>query len=77
MEESHGTYQEPTFLRIITDVLVGILYAPVISLPLLFLILVLAAFRRGLKKDREQFEAKVLALLEEIGQALLTSREKT
>lgn len=70
-------YQMSTVSWIITNILSGILIALVITLPLLIVFAAMAAFRRGLKKDREQFEAKLLALLEEIQQALLTSTGKT
>lgn len=70
-------YQMSTVSWIITNILSGILIALVITLPLLIVFAAMAAFRRGLKKDREQFEARLLALLEEIQQALLTSTGKT
>ncbi len=62
----------PLWIQLILN---GVLFAIVLTFPLLLGLIFLSIIRRGIKKDREIFETRVISLLEEIHDVLNQIKE--
>jgi large-conductance mechanosensitive channel len=60
----------------ITLLINGLLIAVVITFPVLVGMIVLSIFRKRIKTDQEQFETKVISMLEQIRDAQVTSEKQ-